>query len=334
MKKLYAFCLLLLSFSACNNAVKESKEVLSDAERIDYSDTTFWYSFGDTLKQADVFYVYPTVCTDSYADNDSSWYADILSADVRVVANENQRFNKMLYDDYNFYAPYYRQLIFEAYNQSEEAIMECSQLPASDVKAAFQYYMENCNNGRPFFLMGHSQGSQMLVELLKDGMTDEQRRLMVAAYCIGWKITQEELDLYPDRLVPASDSCTTGTIVIFNSIAELAGVSPMFANTAVGINPLSWSTDTCFISKEAHLGMAKYNDDHDSILLIPAFTGGRLVDGMMLCADVDPMMVYVPAYEQLFPKGNLHFADSWMFAGNVKQNMACRLRNFAGQRDL
>lgn len=79
---------------------------------IDYSDTVYWYSQGDESHKADVFYVYPTVSTISYTDNGSSWYADITLPEVREEANGNQRFNQMLYGEYNFYAPYYRQMIF------------------------------------------------------------------------------------------------------------------------------------------------------------------------------------------------------------------------------
>lgn len=81
-----AFC--LMSCSENTNPVTTT---------IDYSDTTYWYSCGDESHGADVFYVYPTVSTISYADNDSSWYADISIPEVREEANENQRFNKMLY---------------------------------------------------------------------------------------------------------------------------------------------------------------------------------------------------------------------------------------------
>ena len=108
---LMALILALASFLSCNRTMQEVES------NIDYSDTTFWYSCGDTTKAADVFYVYPTVSAISFADNDSSWFADITLPEVREEANGNQRFNKMLYGKYNFYAPYYRQMIFEAYQQ-------------------------------------------------------------------------------------------------------------------------------------------------------------------------------------------------------------------------
>ena len=117
MRKISSLLLgMVLLLAACSGKKTATREVVST---IDYADMVYWYAFGDSDKPADVFYVYPTVSTISYADNGNSWFADITQAEVREEANGNQRFNKMLYDDYNFYAPYYRQMIFESYNQPD-----------------------------------------------------------------------------------------------------------------------------------------------------------------------------------------------------------------------
>ena len=295
---------------------------------IDYADTTYWYAFGNEGKPADIFYVYPTVSTISYEDNDNSWFADITLPEVREEANGNQRFNKMLYDDYNFFAPYYRQMIFESYSQNDSILRKNAAFAANDVKAAFQYYMAHGNGGRPFFLVGHSQGSQMLIELLKTGMTDEQRKLMVSAYCIGYQVTAEELAQYPEQLCPAQDSTETGKLLIFNSVTDTTAIGMVSRHDVVGVNPTTWTMATDTVPAEFQLGMAKYNETRDSILIIPCPTRTYLYKHTTVCPDLDPEMVFVAAYADKFPKGNLHFADSWLFAGNVKQNMACRLRNF------
>ena len=328
------FVVLVLFVTSCvnpkvDNAVEEQP---SQVQAIDYSDTTYWYSYGDTLCEADIFYVYPTVSTLSYVDNDSSWFADISLANVREEANDNQRFNKMLYDECNFYAPYYRQMIFEAYSQPVEVLNCCTAFAAQDVKDAFQYYMEHANGGRPFFLVGHSQGSQMLIELMKEGMTAGQRQLLLAAYCIGYKVTAEELTQYPEQLSPAVDSCELGKLVIFNSVADTSAMAMVSEGDVVGVNPLTWDASLDTLPATFHLGLAKYNDTRDSIQMLPCQTGGYLYKHVMVCTGIDPGLVFIPAYEDIFPYGNLHFADSWLFAGNVKQNMRCRLEAYR-QRD-
>lgn len=324
MNRLYCFLIALVLLAGC----KEKKQPLSGTTFINYADTTYWYAFGDEGKPADIFYVYPTVSTISYIDNGNSWFADISQAEVREEANGNQRFNKMLYDDYNFFAPYYRQMIFESYSQNDSILRENAAFAAADVKAAFHYYMDHGNEGRPFFLVGHSQGSQMLIELLKTGMTDEQRKLMVAAYCIGYHVTAEELTQYPTQLCPAQDSTETGKLVIFNSVTDTTAIGMVSRNDVIGVNPTTWTTSTDTIPAEFQLGMAKYNKSRDSVLIMPCPTRTYLYKHNTACPDLDPEMVFIPAYENMFPKGNLHFADSWLFAGNVKRNMACRLRYF------
>ena len=324
-------CFVLL-FAACTENKRPEKAIATDFTKttnaIDYADTVYWYAFGDTTHKADVFYVYPTVSMISYADNGNSWFADITQAEVREEANGNQRFNMMLYDDYNFYAPYYRQMIFESYNQADSVMLKNAAFAAQDVKDAFQYYMAHGNGGRPFFLVGHSQGSQMLIELLKTGMTEEQRKLMVAACCIGYQVTAEELAQYPAQLSPANDSTEVGKLIIFNSVTDTAAIGVVSRNDVVGINPTTWTAKADTVPAEYQLGMAKYNANRDSVLIIPCPTRTFLYKHTTVCPNLDPEMVFVPAYENMFPKGNLHFADSWLFAGNVKGNMGCRLRHF------
>lgn len=324
MKKTLLVCLSVL-IAATFSCKRQPQN--DETSSIDYADTTYWYSCGDETHAADVFYVYPTVSTISFSDNDSSWFADITLPEVREEANGNQRFNKMLYREYNFYAPYYRQMIFEAYSQPASVLDSLAQIAVKDVNDAFQYYMEHFNQGHPFFLMGHSQGSQMLIELLKHGMTEEQRQLMVAAYCIGYHVTAEELAAYPEALKPATDSLMQG-LIIFNSVTDTAAIGMVSRGDVVGVNPTTWTMATDTIPAEFQLGMAKYNETRDSVLIVPFPTRTWLYKHTTVCPDLDPEMVFIPAYEQMFPKGNLHFADSWLFGGNVVENMRCRLEAF------
>jgi len=323
MKNKSFFALLMAFMTAATVSCKQQPQPVETS--IDYADATYWYCFGDESHAADVFYVYPTVSTISFIDNGSSWFADITLPEVREEANGNQRFNKMLYGEYNFYAPYYRQMIFEAYQQPAPILDSLAQIAAKDVNDAFQYYMAHYNHGRPFFLMGHSQGSQMLIELLKNGMTEEQRQNMVAAYCIGYHVTAEELAAYPEALKPATDSLMQG-LIIFNSVTDTTAIGMVSRGDVVGINPTTWTMTTDTVPAEFHLGMAKYNEARDSILIVPCPTRTVLYNHTTVCPDLDPEMVFIPAYEQMFPKGNLHFADSWLYGGNVVKNMRCRLR--------
>ena len=56
-----------------------------------------------------------------------------------------------------------------------------SPLSMEDISAAFDYYMDNYNEGRPFVLAGFSQGGKAVVELVKHAPAEVLER-MVAAY--------------------------------------------------------------------------------------------------------------------------------------------------------
>ena len=62
----------------------------------------------------------------------------------------------------NIYAPYYRQDNLSSVNR-EETI---AGIPTTDATAAFDYYIKHYNNGRPFILVGHSQGSDVMSNIL------------------------------------------------------------------------------------------------------------------------------------------------------------------------
>jgi len=63
-------------------------------------------------------------------------------------------------------------------------------IPTAGAMAAFDYY----NQGRLFILAGHSQGSNVLLNLLAAIATDSDvYRRMVAAYLPGYSVTREYL---------------------------------------------------------------------------------------------------------------------------------------------
>ena len=51
----------------------------------------------------------------------------------------------------------------------------------------------------------------MLLELLKHGMTDKQFSQMIAAYLIGFEITEKDLQKFPKRIIPAQGELDKGS---------------------------------------------------------------------------------------------------------------------------
>ena len=86
-----------------------------------------------------------------------------------------------------------------------------------DVREAFRYYLEHFNGGRPFVLAGHSQGARCVLELLKEEMNDSLYGRLVAAYVVGYRITDGELE-GARYVVPAADSLDTGVVICITEI--------------------------------------------------------------------------------------------------------------------
>jgi hypothetical protein len=107
----------------------------------------------------DCFYVYPTVSRDQGLNSD-------LNAGEEKAAAETQfaRFAGVC----QTFAPIYRQMTLgaiAAYSAGGD-ITEASKIAYRDVAAAWHDYLRTRNGGRPFVLIGHSQGSLMLQQLI------------------------------------------------------------------------------------------------------------------------------------------------------------------------
>ncbi len=114
-----------------------------------------------TNPKLDCFYVYPTVDGRKTAEN----MEDVRDAEPVLVAMRNQvaHFSGVC----RIIAPLYRQMTIGTYNQPSGYFgSEPFERAYADVQDAFDYYMENLNKGRPFVLMGHSQGTHMLIPLI------------------------------------------------------------------------------------------------------------------------------------------------------------------------
>lgn len=128
----------------------------------------------------DCFYVYPTVSTDPGGNSDMS----IDEAERRVVEQQLARFASTC----RVFAPMYRQVTLAALR----AVMMGQGSPGDavlaygDVRDAWNWYLKNQNGGRGVILMGHSQGSRMLLELLKSEVDGKPaQKQMIAAYVLG-----------------------------------------------------------------------------------------------------------------------------------------------------
>ena len=127
--------------------------------------------------------------------------------------------------------------------------------------SAFDYYIKHLNNGRPFILAGHSQGSNLLANMLSGYMkkNPDLYKRMVAAYVIGYSITSEYLEQNP-QLKFATGPNDTGVIISYNTEAPVMHVTnPVTMPGGVAINPITWTTSEELATAQQNLGGISVN---------------------------------------------------------------------------
>lgn len=323
MKKIFNCILLITVLAFCSIAA---------AQAPDYAKPENWayWRIGEN-KAADLFIVCPTV------DLGADGHRNMNLKDTEIKKNFYGALNMQrgIYENCcRMYAPYYRQAVLADYILPPEEAEPCFALAYSDVRAAFLYYMQHENNGRPFVLSGFSQGADMCIRLLKEfGNTDFVKKNMVACYAIGWVLTDEEIKQYP-YIRPAESADGLGTVITFNTEAPEVTASmivPAGVKT-LAINPLSWRTDNVKAPKTLNAG-ACFTDYSGSIVReVPQLTGCYIdpARGTLKVTDINKNN-YPPALP-LFAEGIYHIYDYQFFFRNLQQNVNLRVNTFIKER--
>lgn len=289
----------------------------------DWADTAAWYislpsgTAGEdspAAAAADIFYILPTCVWDWTAgDGLVCRYSDYTRTDHIEAFRPSAELAESIFAQgrYGFYCPYYRQISLNVWMDGDEAVERLFPLSMEDVSEAFGYYLEHYNDGRPFVLAGFSQGGKAVVELVKHTPASVLER-MVAAYAIGYRISDDELEQYPS-LVPATDSAGTGTVISYNSVAEPENACPVLSPTDVCINPVSWTTGAV---------PARLNDS----VTVTVDT----LHHLLLVEGLDPAHYAVPSLSSIFPAGNYHLQELNFYQDHLRRNTDLRIRNFTG----
>lgn len=292
-------------------------------ERVDYAQEENWAWLGiGQDKAADVFLVCPTV--DMKDEFNMSMTDEATKANFLGALN----MERGIYEDSaRLFAPYYRQAAMKVYSLTQQEREPYMALAYRDVSDAFSYYLENLNQGRPIILAGFSQGADMCYRLMEEYFGEEALAdRLVAVYAIGWPLTQEMTEKYP-QLKPAQSADDLGTVISFECEAEEVTDSFIIPQDmkALSINPLNWKTDSTPASREENLG-ACFTDYSGSIVMdAGALCGGYLDEarGVLKVTDVSPSDY--PAIVPGLPEGAYHIYDYQFFFRNLQENAALRV---------
>ena len=276
-------------------------------------------------KDGDVFFVNPTVYKGT--DEELVWEKYDKETKKSFVGAVNME--KGIYDDNaRFFAPYYHQAALSAYYAPKAESKDIFDSAYSEVRDAFEYYMDSYNDGRPLILAGFSQGAQHCIHLLKEYSDNEKfNRILVACYAIGWRFTEQEQAEYPD-IQFAQGEKDTGVLIAFNSEAVDVQDSLMIpkGTKTLAINPLNWKNDGTVADKSMNLG-ACFTDYEGKITKeIPHLTGAYIDDnrGALKVTDVNPKDY--PSV--LFSDGIYHIYDYQFFYRNLEKNVQTRIESF------
>jgi hypothetical protein len=305
-----------------------------------YQDHNNWmFCPNDPTLPVDIFYLYPTAYFNTPSE---SSICSVTHEGMRQRAQENVANKGSAFETVgNYFVPYYRQASLEyIVNQKDNDLTEFIDGPVTDIIEAFNYYMKNFNNGRPFILAGHSQGSILIAILLASSFKQHPDYLksMVAAYIIGYGITQQYLMTNP-HLSFAKGEKDIGVIISYNT--ESPGM--MVKNITVPpdtvtINPISWKRDTIKIISDLSLGshivVRDKDGDLDDILDVPHYADAQIDKnrGVVICSTANPEYFRINGGEKYFPLGILHNGDYSLYYYDLRKNAQLRANAFLEKR--
>lgn len=307
----------------------------------DYSQSAHWLHVPRASRwKVDVFYVYPT----AYSRTDASQpifcpvdYPGMVQGAQSAYTRQAWAFRTFA----NIYAPYYRQIdaTYQLSLPPAEQETNIEGPPSVDVFAAFKYYLKHYNHGRPFILVGHSQGSAVLRYLLSAYMKTHPRVYgrMIAAYIVGQSITPKYLTANP-HLKFAKGASDTGVIVSWNTEAPtIAGPNPVLLPGGIAINPITWTRKQTQATARQNLGSIELDPSTERpmqnkqgrILRVMNLADARVdkTKGVVICSTVPAdQPPYYDAHG--FPMGVLHTFDYPLYFFSVRANAKARAEHF------
>jgi hypothetical protein len=183
----------------------------------------------DRKPKVDCFYVYPTV---------SDQPTPVANLDIDPVERSIALYQAARYSQHcRVFAPVYRQFTLSAIS-SGKVDATATSVGYKDVRQAWRTYLRKYNKGRGVVLIGHSQGSFVLRQLIAQEIDPKKsaRNLLVGAYLLGGNVTVKQgQDKGGDfkHLRACHSAKEAGCIVAFSTFDEPAPADSIFGRTSV-----------------------------------------------------------------------------------------------------
>ena len=173
--------------------------------------------------KVDCFYVYPTV-----SDQKTTNATLAKDPEIKAIATyQASRFQQ----DCRVWAPMYRQVTLQGIADPATVSKLGSDLAYNSARAAFTDYIKHDNHGRGFVLIGHSQGSFILKQLIGDVIDKNPslRHRMVSALLLGGNVTNKEYK----HVKPCAKAGQTGCVVAWSMFHDPPPSNSIFGRTTL-----------------------------------------------------------------------------------------------------
>ncbi len=184
--------------------------------------------------KADCFYVYPTVSDDQGSNSD----LQIDPEERSIALYQAARYSLHC----RVFAPMYRQLTLLAILPGSPITEEQSALAYGDVVSAWKNYLSRYNKGRGVILIGHSQGTYVLRQLIAEQVDRRKgvRKRLISALLLGGNVAVPEGgDVGGDfKHIPACrEPKQLGCVVAFSTFNTPVPADARFGRPGNVINP-------------------------------------------------------------------------------------------------
>jgi len=271
----------------------------------------------------DLFFIHPTTY---YSGN--SWNQPLNDAtankitDQGVLRGQASVFNSCC----KVYVPRYRQATLFSFMYQKENGKQALELAYGDVKQAFEYFLKHYNQGRPFILASHSQGTLHGMRLLEDYITENPLlNQLVAAYLVGGSLNDEHLQKTPD--IPVCNSPSQNRCQLTWNTVSKQSTHGLGYGESVCVNPLNWQANDLHADSSRNLGGVIFKIDgsvHPDLDI--AVADGQCVNGQLQIAQ--PTESYITT---LMGPNSYHIFDYALFHMNIRQNAVTRSDAFMRQ---
>lgn len=316
---------VIIAFVIVGHGNNDGK-IIDNSSEINYADTNNWLKISEQKHEVDVFYLYPTCWIPTDEDGIVSTIGNVS---MREKAPEAYYEQASCFEGIaNVFAPFYRQLnAMKTLNYSLEKQEDLiKDVPYHDALAAFKYYIEHYNNGRPFILAGHSQGSNVLKFILSDYMSNHHDvyERMIAAYTLGYSFEGDYFEKN-SHLKFAEGETDTQVVISWNcerkENGNFSSNNLVCHEGAMSINPVSWkhNYEKVEAGDQSNLGA---RDTYERYSAQVMYDENRKYEVLIVG------MPEQPANEQDIGEYALHGCDYKLYYYNIRENARKRIESF------